>query len=315
MTGFSISAAVAEPFRQAFKRPLATLIWGLVMLLPTIAALAIMWPAMAEISMSSASHSGETWDSEFATMMQFQAGAQLANVLQLVASLFIATAIIRAVFASKKSDRSFFLRAGMDELHVAVVAISIGVGVFIAVFIAILIAVALGAAFWGMPEVTRSMIYIAIGIALFVGFLLLWGRLALLAPASIKYSTFAFVEGWKLGRGQTWRLLGLLLVLVVVAIAVGIVLFILFMVLMLVLGGTMAVATELSALETWSHDFSAVPLPMIVLGVVMIPVLAWLQGFSTLLFTAPFARVVEDLAEAKARKAASISADTTPDAL
>lgn len=313
MKKFSITEAVAEPFRQAGRRPMATVIWGLVLLAPAVFAFAGMIPLLREMAASGAFEPGSDvspFDDDFATAIQFQAWSQLANLLQLLAALVVTTAIIRTVFSGGRRDRMAFLRIGMHELYVAVAAVTIFVGMILAMVVAALLAVALVLALSGSPEPWPVLISICIGLALAVGFLVLFGRLALIAPASVRYDTFAFVEGWNLGKGQTWRLLGLLIVQFLIMMVVGIALALLIVLVAMVAGGT-AAATNPDAVLAWMEGLPEQPGLLVGLGLVLLLPLAWIQGFSQLLTTAPFARAVLDLAAEPAAASAN-SADTTP---
>lgn len=312
MKRFSITEAAAEPFRLVGRRPLATIVWGLVMLAPSLLVAGAMIPFISELAASGA-FSPEAlaaddpedipFGDDMASMMQFQIWSNLANLVGLVSLVIVTTAIIRAVHAGRKGDRALFLRIGMAEFQVAVVGLAVGVGVFFVAIIATLLAVGVGFAVWQLGDPWRWLFCIALGLAVLVGLLLLWSRLALLAPASVHYRTFAFEQGWKLGRGQTWRLLGLWMILLLIGLAVGIAVMTLFLIVVLVVGGGMQVL-DAEAIEAW---FNSLPQqPALVAGMVavlLIPV-AWLQGFSQALFTAPFARVVQSLAGSDAPPAA-----------
>ena len=313
MKRFSVTEAIAEPFRQAGQRPMATTIWGLVLLAPTLLAFAGMIPLLREMAAAGAFDPGAgpdivPFDGDVATAMQFHAWSQLANLLQLAAALFVTTAIIRAVMKGRRGDGTAFLRIGMQELYVAVAAVAIFVGMIILMVLAVLLAVALGLALSGLPDPWRPLIYVAMGIALAVGVLALWGRLALIAPASLRYDTFAFVEGWRLGAGQTWRLLGLLILQFLVAVVIGMALLMLVVIVALIVGGGVA-ATDPDAVLAWMESLPGRPGLLIGLGIALLLPLAWIQGFSQLLVTAPFARAVLDLASG-AEAAAANSADT-----
>lgn len=316
MKTFSISEAVAEPFRQAGRRPMATIIWGLVLLAPTVLAFAAMIPLLSEMAAAGAFEpgghtNGSPFEDDFATAMQFHAWSQLANLLQLFAGLFVTTAIIRAVFSGRRGDGTAFLRVGMHELYVAVVAITIFVGMVLAMVVAVLLAVGVGLALSGVPDPWRILIYVGMGVALTVGFLALWGRLALMAPASIRYDTFAFVEGWKLGKGQTRRLLALLIAQILIAIGIGMALILLFVMVAMMVGGGVA-AADPDAVLAWLEGLPERPALLVGLGLVLLLPLAWIQGFSQLLVTAPFARAVFDLAAEPETPGEANSADTAP---
>lgn len=316
MKTFSVSEAIAEPFRQAGRRPLATIVWGLVLLAPTVLVFAAVLPMMSEMFASDAFGPGADpgatpFGDDFGQAMEFQLWTQLANLVQLFCALFVTTAIIRAVFSGRRGDGTAFLRIGMDELYVAVVAVAIWIGMIALMVAAVLLAVAIGFAMSGMADPWRVLIYVGMGVALLIAFLALWGRLALIAPASMRYKTFAFVEGWNLGKGQTGRLLGLLIVQFLIAIGLGIALVLLFMIVAMMVGGGIA-ATNPDAVMDWLEGLPRQPALMVGLIVVLLVPLAWIQGFSNLLVTAPFARAVMDLAAEPDTAAGPISADTAP---
>lgn len=312
MRTFSIMDAVAEPFRLVGRRPLATIVWGLVMMAPTLLVIGAMIPFLSELAASgafspealaAADPDAMPFGNDMAAMMQFQIWSNLAQLLGLVTLVLVTTAIIRAVHAGRKGDGAFFLRIGMAELQVAVVGLAVGIGVFFVALIAILLAVGIGFAAWQLGDPWRWLICITLGIAVFVGLLLLWGRLSLLAPASVHYRTFAFEEGWKLGRGKTWSLLGLWILLLLIAIMVSIAFMTLFMIVMLVVGGGMQ-AADPEAIEAWIKSLPQQPALVAGMVVVLLIPMAWLQGFSQALGTAPFARVVQVLAGSDAPPAA-----------
>lgn len=304
MKRFSITEAAAEPFRLAGRRPLAAIVWGLVMLAPTLLVIGAMIPFISELAASGA-FSPEAlaaddpedmpFGDDMAAMMQFQLWSHLANLVGLVSLVIVTTAIIRAVHAGRKGDRALFLRIGMAEFQVAVVGLAVGVGFIFVAIIAVLLAVGIGFAVWQLGDPWRWLFCAALGLAVLVGLLLLWGRLSLLAPASVHYRTFAFEEGWKLGRGQTWRLLGLWIILLLIGIVVGIACMTLFLIVMLAVGGGMQ-AFDPDAIEAWVNSLPQQPALVAGMVVLLLIPMAWLQGFSQALFTAPFARVVQSLA-------------------
>lgn len=313
MKTFSIMEAAVEPFRLAGRRPAAPLIWGLVLLAPGLLMIGAMLPLIAELAASGAfsAEAGEAADPEdilfggdMAAMMQFHLWSNLAQLLGLLGLLLVTTAIIRGVFAGRRGDRAFFLRIGMAELQVAVVGLAVGVGFFLVAILVVLLAVGLGIALWQLAEPWRWLLCIALGLAVCLGLLALWGRLSLLAPASVHYRTFAFEEGWKLGRGKTWSLLRLWIVLILIAIAVGIAFVTLFILVMLAVGGGLQL-TDPEAVEAWVDSLPRQPPALLAAMVVLMLIpMAWLHGFSQLLFTAPFAHVVRARAGSDAPPAA-----------
>ncbi len=302
MKRFSIMEAAGEPFRLVGQRPLATLVWGLVMLVPTIGMFAVFMPVIMEFVAMVAENPDadpEIFSDQIAGhMFQFQLWSNLLNLIQLIFLLFVTTAIIRAVFAGKRGDGLAFLRIGMDEVRVAVVGVAVFVGMYALMIVTVLLAVAVGFGLWSLPDPWRWLSYVGLGVSVFISLLLLWGRLSLLAPASIHHQDFAFVEGWKMGRGQTWRLLGLMIVLILICLLIGVAFVVLAAVVFGIVGGGMGAFADPDAIHAW---FTALPeRPGMLAGaaaVLLLP-MAWLQGFSQALMTAPYAHVVARLAPA-----------------
>ncbi len=303
MKTFSITEAAAEPFRLVGRRPLATLVWGLVMLLPVVGSLALMIPFLTQMAAMGAFDPETASDSvmfgeDFAARMQFQMWSGWLNLVQMLTLLLVTTAVIRAVFAGRRSDGIAFLRMGMDEFRVAVIGVAIGVGMYALVIIAVLLAVAVGFAFWSIPDPWRWLSYLGLGGTAVFGFLLLWGRLSLLAPASIHHKDFAFVQGWKLGKGQSWRLLGLMIVLFLICLLIGVVFLVLAAVVIGVIGGGMGAFSDPDAIEAWFMSLPERPAMLAGAGAILLLPMAYLQGFSQALMTAPYAYVVARLAPA-----------------
>jgi len=305
MKTFSIVDAVSEPFRVVGRRPLATIVWGLVMLAPSLLVIGALFPFLGEMAASGAfspealeaaeADGGGPFGDDTAAMMQFQIWSNLANVVGMLTLVLVTAAIIRAVFAGRKGDRTFFLRIGMEEVQVAVVGLAVGIGFAMIALVVILLAVGIGFAVWQLGDPWRWLACVVLGFAVFLGLMLLWGRLSLLAPASIRYKTFAFGEGWKLGRGKTWSLFGLWIILVLIGILIGMVCVGLFLVVVLLVGGGVQ-ATDPEAVKAWVESLPQQPAVLAgIVAVLLIP-LAWIQGFSQALFTAPYAHVVQALA-------------------
>jgi hypothetical protein len=307
--GFSIGDAVAAPFRLAFGKPLSTLAWGLVLLIPSVVAIAASAPFFAEAMQTGdaavLASEGDLEDFEsFSQFMAFQAWSGLSNILGLLATLLVTTAVIRAAMAGRRGDGAAFLRFSRDEFHVAVIGIAIVVGtVIVWIVLGVLIAGFGIAAGVSGGEMTWSALT-AVGIAILGLFatLILWGRVSLIAPAAVILKTLAFDEGWKAGRGQTGKLFLLILALFTVTILIGLFVFVLILIAAAALGAGMAhmgdwEAVDDAAVEAWMLAQLENPWPMLGIGALLLPVLAWISGFSQALWTAPFAVAAEGLVQ------------------
>jgi hypothetical protein len=307
--GFSIGDAVAAPFKLAFGKPLSTLAWGLVLLIPSVVAIAAFAPLFALALEAGdaevlSTEGGPSDFESFGQYMEFQAWNGLSNILGLLATLLVTTAVIRAAMAGRRGDAAAFLRFSRDEFHVAVIGIAIVVGLVVVwVVLGVLIVgfgVAAGMSGGGMTW--SALTAMGIGVVGLLVTLVVWGRLSLIAPAAVILRTLAFDQGWKAGRGQTGRLFLLMLTLLAVSILVGLLVLVLILIAAAALGAGMAHMGEPSAwddeaINAWVLAQLENPWPMVGFGAVLLPILAWISGFSQALWTAPFAVAAEGLVE------------------
>lgn len=222
MARFSIGTAIGDAFGLIRRRPLAVFVWGLIMVAPSAATFGLVWPMMGDVFSQMAMDAGGDGgpsDAAMANVMQFQAMSGLLNIVQLLLMVIVYTAVMRAVLRPRES--SFFsLRLGMDELRVAVIGIAIIVGMYAAMLVLMLIGAAIGFAVWGAGSPMNWLIIVGLVVTAIVVIWVAMVRVSLMAPASVMYRTFAFAEGWRLGRGQIARLfgMGILIVLMIIVI-------------------------------------------------------------------------------------------------
>lgn len=304
MARFSIGTAVGEGFGLIKRRPLSVFVWGLLSVLPVAAAMGFMLPMMEAFtgSMIQVAAEGDTASSGMphsvmADMMQMQAVMAPLNLVRFVLGVIVYTAIVRAIVHPRET--SFFsLRVGMDEVRVFVVSLAIIIGVVLAIVLMSLLAVAVGAALWQFVGPAKPLIATVLVIGCILAALLIGGRLSLMVPATVRYRTFAFAEGWNLGRGKSWSLVGVILLLVLILIGLEI-----------VIGGIVAGAMfavmghggfDFASLEAGGNPFAGLPemaranWPWVAVAVV---VGAMIYGMLTAILTAPFASVVRQLSE------------------
>lgn len=202
---FSIRQALASGLRLPFRRPRMVLLWGVLLNLLNLVALLLMLPLLSGLSIPE-TFDEQTADSFQSSLIRIQLLANSVNLMGAAVGLLVWVAAMRATLSMGRSDRWAFLRIGMDELRVAVVMVAIMMGFYCALFVMALIGIALGFAIHGLGQTALIAGLAAFSLVLMVLFLLVWSRLCILAPLSVIEGIFAFVEGWHLGRGQTWRL-------------------------------------------------------------------------------------------------------------
>jgi hypothetical protein len=299
---FSIGEAIAAPFRLAFGKPFSTLAWGLVMIVPSVVAIAAMAPLVVQAieTGDAGTLAGETGMEGFEDLgayLSFQAWNGLANILGLVATLLVTTAVIRAVLAGRRGDGGAFLRFGRDEFHVAVIGLAIIVGIVALWLVIGGVAVGLGlaAGIGGGGMAWAGWLAGGLGLLLAVVTLVLWGRLSLLAPAAVITRTLAFEAGWRAGRGKTGKLFLLIICLFAVTILIGLVFILLVLIAAVALGAGMGQWPDDAVIEAWMLAQLENPGLLIGVSLAALPPLAWLTGFSQALWTAPFASAAREL--------------------
>jgi hypothetical protein len=307
--GFSIGDAVSAPFRLAFGRPLATLAWGLVLVVPSVVAVWAFAPLVTQALESGdagvlASEGAMSDFESFGQYMAFQAWSGLSNILGLLATLLVTTAVIRAATAGRRGDSAAFLRFSRDEFHVAVIGIAIVVGTVVAWMLigGLILGFAVAAGVSGGQMSWAALVAVGIGLIGVFSTLVIWGRLSLIAPVAVILKSLAFDEGWKAGRGQTGKLFLLMLVLFAVTVTIGLFVFMLVLIAAVALGAGLAGMSDPgdwddAAIEAWMLAQLRNPWPMLGVGVVLLPLMAWLTGFSQALWTAPFAVAADALVQ------------------
>lgn len=246
MTRFSIGEAIGAAFNLMRRRPGAVFVWGLLVLGPMLLFVPMMLAFMSDFVTSIEAESMAGVDpvtapfpaEAFAGMVGMQAAGGLLNLLQMLAMVVVYPAIMRAVI--RPDERSWFsLRIGMDEVRVAVVSLVLFGGLYIVMMVVMMLAMVVGAVAVGLGGQHGGGLFVVVMMGLMGAFMIaalcVFARFSLMAPASLQYRTFAFSEGWRLGKGQWGRLIGLHLV------SMAVILLIELLLAMVVLIGALAV--------------------------------------------------------------------------
>ncbi|MFE9083698.1 hypothetical protein ACQKKG_02805 [Brevundimonas sp. NPDC003935] len=291
-TAFSIGEALASGFRLTRRRPLRVWMWGVASVAPSLLVGALMlrlFGAMALTDMGSEEPSAAFVEQ----MVQFQALSGLANILQMLIWVVVTAAIFRTVLFHERADRFAGLKIGMDEVRIAVVGLAMIIGFYAAAIVIALIAFAVGAGLWFVSEAAAVAVGLLVAV---VAGLAVWGvilRACLIMPASVALGDFAFVQGWKLSKGQVLRLLGLSLAIVVVVLAIELALLVIVAVVLSLLAGinvfSLAAMLERGAPPTVDWG---VLIPWALAAFVP---LSWLQGFLNTVMMAPYAEACRSL--------------------
>ncbi|KAK0349915.1 hypothetical protein LTR94_031144, partial [Friedmanniomyces endolithicus] len=124
---FSIGEALAAPVRVIRRHPLAVFVWGLTMVVFSLALSAMILGLLIDLPLEDA-ESAQAPAEIVARMAALQGLSMLANVGQLVLGVVLWAATMRATLRIGRPERYFFMRLGMDELRIGVVGLALGLG-------------------------------------------------------------------------------------------------------------------------------------------------------------------------------------------
>ncbi|WP_296173494.1 hypothetical protein [uncultured Brevundimonas sp.] len=291
-TAFSIGEALASGFKLTRRRPLQVWAWGVLAAAPSLLFGALTLRFFGAISIEELA-AREPSASVMAQMVQFQAWSGLLNLLQALIAVVIAAAVFRTVFFPERPARFAGLKVGMDEVRLAIIGVAMVAGFYAAAIVIGLIAFAIGVSLWFVSE--AAAVALGLLVAAAAG-LAIWGvalRACLIVPASVGLNDFAFVAGWRLGKGQVLRLLGLSLAIIAVVIAIELALLALAAVVLFLVAGVnvFTVAEMLKHGAPPEVDWPA----FVGWGLAAFVPLSWLQGFLGTVMLAPYAEACRSL--------------------
>ena len=224
MADFSIGEAVASGFRLVRREPLAIVVWGGVYLLLNIVPQFLIWFSVwPEFSVLLAQSPDKAMSADALAGLQ-------ARMLGLQPIIWIATAamfallygaIYRAVLEPENRG-SFYLRLGAQELWLllsSLVLVVLAVIVIIVVAIpVVMVAGATGGATHFSPAAGLAMLAAA---AVVIWLML---RFSMVTPMAFSERRFVLMESWRLTKGHTLKILGVLASLVGIVLGIEIVL-------------------------------------------------------------------------------------------
>ena len=297
-TRFSIGTALQAPFLLLRRHPLALFGWGAMRVVLTIAAFSLLLPMFAALPFGDAT-SQEDMQQAMTAVLPVQGPLGLMNLVGLLLSVVIWTAAMRATMAPVGTkDRFLFLRLGLDEVYVGVVMLVIVVGLYFGTFVLTLVGAVLCAVLWQFSEVAAVLVTIVYGLGVAAAALWAAGRATLLVPASLALHTVAFEQGWRLGRGQGWRLAatGLLawLILMVITVVIGAVVLTIFFIAAVMLHVSLPHPGDIHSFA----DLAGFGRPFLIPALVLAIPLALFDGFTHAMFGGPVASACKQLMDA-----------------
>ena len=205
MKTFSMGEALGSGFGMIAKRPLAVLLWGVLLYLPGIASILALAPFMGDSWMEAGSTPDLSDAQAMDAFLQAQGWSILSNILSLIVQAVIGVAVIRLVLWPRTSGWAG-LRLGAAEFFYIVAQIAIWVALGILTLLVVLLGVFIGIAFRGAGTEVQALVWIILGVTGAALFLWTWARTGLISVASVDRKTLAFEEGWRMTGGQSVKL-------------------------------------------------------------------------------------------------------------
>jgi hypothetical protein len=209
MAKFDVADAALAGFGVIKRKPLAVLVWGLVIyvlaILPAIGIIGALFNFVQHMSQIVQSGTEPSPHDVLAMESQIFLQNPLATIGSLLVRVLLAAAICRAV-VTPKDDRFFYLRFGRGELMLVLVIIVAGILLFLTMILYAGVAVAVA---FALNRVSTGLMVawcILAGIVYVFGVIWLSLRFALIAPASVIEREFRLFETWRLTRGRAWSL-------------------------------------------------------------------------------------------------------------
>lgn len=296
--GFSIGEALGDGFRLAGQRPMSVFVWGLLLLIPAWLPLLIVGPSLMDLPW--AEMASDTGPSDSAAFNDYIARSNVAsllgNALQLLAYGMLGAAVYRLVLnPAHGRRRPFGLGLGMDELRVVVGYIALFVGMMIVMIALILVAVGVGLALWPMlSDAGQAWAVSALVFVSLIALLVIYARVCLIPPAFVAMGDFEFGAGWRLGAGQTGRLILMTLVIWVLTLLIVLMAYAVLAAVGFGLWMALGLGTTLPHSPAEMADFVSSNPRLGWMGVLILP-LSWVYGLSGVVSMAPYASAVRQL--------------------
>lgn len=220
MSKFDVADAALAGFGVIRRKPLAVLVWALVIyvlaVVPAIGIVGAVFNFVQHISEIAKSGAEPSPHDIMAMESQIFLQNPLATIGSLLVRVLLVAAICRAV-VTPKDDRFFYLRFGRGELMLTLVVIAAAILLTLVLIAYVGVAVAVG---FGLHRVSTGLMVawcILAGLGYVVGLIWLLLRFSLIAPASVIQREFRLFESWRLTRGHAGSLflVGLLNIIVI----------------------------------------------------------------------------------------------------
>jgi hypothetical protein len=269
MRVLTVADIIGGGFRLVRARIGSVAIWALLYLAINVAVVYVTRPYMADMmALQAAQRVGAVAPAAMLGSMAQMFGVYL---LMLLGLLVLYTAALRA--AVRPAEASFaYLRLGMDELRILLVAVALTIAFFILYVLLVLIVSLIGAAIGFMARDALIPVAIVLMVAVFCVLLFFQVRFSLAFALTLLRGKIMIGESWTLTRGRFWTLFGAYFVLALIVFASAMLVFAITAGpywAELARAGTSPAAVNAAAQHQMERQFSAVT-PLTVVG--------WLLG-------------------------------------
>ena len=223
MAQIDIGKTAFAGFGLVRHKPLAVVGWGLFLFvvgfLPALAMMGPMAGAFGDLIHMAESNQEPDPERMMAMMMPMQAMQPILWLTGLITRVMLTAAIFRAVLDPKDSGWAY-LRIGMGEVMVAIVAIVLGIVVGLGFCVAAALVFAVSAAVWQASHPAAIGTGVIGGLALVLAMIWVLLRLSLAVPMSFAEKNFRLFESWSVTKGNSLRLFLVALINVVILMIV-----------------------------------------------------------------------------------------------
>ena len=304
MVKIDIGRAAFSGFGVIGRNPLAVFVWALFLavvgLLPALALMGTVFSSISQMILADRHGTEPTPEMIMPMVGSLIAIIPLMMLANLVMRMVLTGAVYRAVLFPGDSGW-FYMRLGARELWLALMFIVMGIiaGVVMMAMLTLVIPAVFISQSSGHHDPMMTMLMVRAGmLPAYAVLIFLVVRFGLALPMTFAESKFRLLESWSLTRGNSWRILLVLLLLVAIAFIMELA------IVLIVIACVLSVAGFGAASGAWTEErFTAM------LGqdptVWMHTLVPWILGFGllgcllgallTVIFTAPFADIYRQL--------------------
>lgn len=302
MVKLDVVKAAFSGFGVIGRNPLAVLVWalflGVVGVVPAFALLGSFFAAIARIAAADQQGTEPTPDMILPMLGSIFALLPVLMLSGLVVRMVLTGAVYRAVLFPKDSGW-FYLRLGARELWLGLLFIVVGIISFFISMLMMGFAVPVALMSHNQDPMVTMMLIRAAMLPAYAVMAFLFVRFCLAFPMTFADSKFRLVESWALTRGNSWRILLVVLLLIALMLVAELILVLLILACVFAVIGAGALSGDWSEarITAFFAQDPSVWMPSLAPWLIGAGVVGCLLGaLVTVIFTAPWAETYRQLA-------------------